>query len=400
MDFENLRDVVFAEVDTDKLIKSAISVYEGIMNTTLYAGNPVRLFLMALCVIRGQDNAILDWTSKQNLLKYAVGNYLEHLGAWLGVFRLSPTPARCTLMFSLQQVRNFPTTIPMGTRATADGKVFFSTDAVLLIPAGEISGEVSATCLSEGSVGNELMAGQINRMVDSVAFVNGVENINTTNGGSDIETDSALRARIRLKPDSFTTAGSRLAYQYWSFTAHVNIGDVAVVSPIPGIVNIFVMLRGGEQPEVDSAEIMAVKEIFGVSDIYGHVSSESGDRLRPLTDLIFVFPINVEPVNYTIKWWVTDEQAVDLVSIKEAVHNAVSEYEVWQTEKAGRDIVPDKLIKLCLSAGAKRVELKRIIIIDDVPVEIPFVHSVIGDTTVVNFIENEDRIIDGGVEKE
>ena len=400
MDLENLRDVVFAEVDTDKLIKSAITIYEGLMNTTLFPDDPVRLFLMALCAIRGQDNAILDWTAKQNLLRYATGNYLEHLGAWLNVFRLGSFPARTTIKFSLQAERNFPTIIPMRTRVTPDGKLFFATDAVVIIPAGSLSGEVSATCLTDGVIGNDLLPGQINRLVDSVSFIDEVENITTTTGGSDVENDSELRARIRLRPESFTTAGSRLAYIYWSFTAHGNIGDVVVISPVPGTVEIFVMLKGGVVPEFDGAEILAVKEMFGVSDVYGHVSSISGDQKRPLTDLIYVHPIHEEPINYTVKWWITDAQAVELPAIKEAIKKAVAEYERWQTEKAGRDVVPDKLIKLCLSAGAKRVELKQLISTDDVVHEIPFVFTVLDDTVVASFIENPDRIIDGGVESE
>ncbi|MCL1826551.1 MAG: baseplate J/gp47 family protein [Candidatus Cloacimonetes bacterium] len=388
----DLPEVLFAKVDTKEVEQAIITMYEGITNTTLFPGDPVRLFLSTLAADRAQENAITDWMNKQNLLRYATGNFLDHLGYWGDVQRLPASPSKTTLLFTQQEERAIPTIIPKGTRATADGKVFFATDVATTIPAGDYQAEVSATCLSTGTVSNGLVAGQVNRLVDRIAFIEKVINTSTTQGGSDIENDESLRKRIRLAPERFTTAGSELAYIYYALTAHSNIEDVAILSPKPVWVELYIMLKGGEIPDPEGAEITAVKDIFGVHDGTSTNSTMSntmsGKKIRPLTDFVQVYPINAVDIDYTVRWYVTSEQAVDLKTIQENIANAVTEYEVWQKAKAGRDIVPDKLISLCRSAGAKRVQLTGL----------EFIR--LSSNQVANFLPNADRIEFGGVEAE
>jgi len=387
-----LNEVLFTKVDSSEVEQAIITMYEGITNTTLFPGDPVRLFLSTLAADRAQENAITDWMNKQNLLRYATGNFLDHLGIWGDVTRLPASPSRTTLRFELQSPRAVPTIIPKGIRVTADGKIFFATDLAVTIPANEMSIEVSATCLSEGVNSNGLLSGQVNRLVDLVAFIEKVENITTTQGGSNIESDESLRKRIRLAPDRFTTAGSELAYIWYALTAHSNIEDVSVTSPSPVWVEIYVMLKGGEIPDPEGAEIQAVKEMFGVHEGTSHKNTMSdtmsGKKIRPLTDYVQVYPINAFNIDYTIKWFVTSEQAVDLHNIEDGISRAVSEYEVWQKGKAGRDIIPDNLIKLCLGAGAKRVELMGL------------EFRALSSRQVASFASNPNRIVFGGVESE
>jgi hypothetical protein len=87
-------------------------------------------------------------------------------------------------------------------------------------------------------------------------------------------------------------------------------------------------------------------------------TTEQGKRIRGLNDFVVVAP--VEPVDreYELQWFITTEQGIEYNVISERIEKAVLEYEAWQRGLAGRDIVPDRLIKLCLGAGAKRVVLK------------------------------------------
>jgi phage-related baseplate assembly protein len=375
-DFENLPEVLYAQVDTAEVETSIFAMYEGITNTTLYPGDPVRLFLSTLAAIIAQQNAITDYTAKQNLLRYAKGNYLEHIGSLLDVYRLDALPAKTVLRFTLAESRPFAVAIPAGTRATHDGKIFFATDKMFSIPPGFLEGEAAATCLTYGSDGNDLAIGQVGTLVDSVPYVKKVENINNTAGGSDVEDDEALRTRIRLAPEQFTTAGSELAYIFWAFSAHSNIDDVAVISPLPGIVNVFMMLKGGNIPDADGVEINAVRNILNEK------------KRRPLTDFVVVLPANHEPLDYSFKWYITSEQGVFYNEIKNRIDSAVKEYETWQTGRIGRDIVPDHLIRLCLAAGAKRIEIEGLRF------------TRIDTSSVANFVPNPDRIQFGGVENE
>jgi len=373
---EDLPDVLYAEVDTAVVAESIITTYEGILNVTLFPGDPVRLFLSALGAIIAQQNAISDYTNKQNLLRYANGAFLEHLGAFLDVWRLDAYPAKTELRFSLQAPRAIATAIPPGTRATADGRIFFATDALVLISAGELYADINATCLTYGIAGNGLIEGQINRIVDPVAFVTDVSNITETNGGSDVEDDESLRNRIRMRPEGFTTAGSELSYVYWALTAHGNVIDVSIFSPLPGTVNVFVLLKNGKIPEPDAEEIKAVAEVLNER------------QHRPLTDMVTIYPINAEPVDYTITWFILESQVITFAQISEAIEQSVRDYEAWQVERAGRDIVPQRLIQLCLGAGARRVVLDGLEFTE------------LDRSSVAKFSENPDRIIFGGVESE
>ena len=410
--FNNLPEVLYAQVDTAEVEASIITIYEGIMNTTLFPGDPVRLFLSTLAAVIAQQNAVLDWTGKQNLLRYATGAYLEHLGAWLDVFRMEASPAKTVLKFSINEPRTQATVIPQGTRLTVDGRLFFETDVLIMISPGSLSAEVSATCLTAGIIGNGFIPGQINNIVDPIPFVTEAENTKTSEGGSEIEDDERLRNRIRISPESFTTAGATLAYVYWALSAHGNIGDVSVEGPAEreergevdlrlGEVDIFVMLLGGEVPEVDSDEVKAVKFTFGVKfdgyDTYNGEHLPNWRKIRPLTDFVHVHPIIAVDRNYIVKWFITDAQAVLFNEINERIQAAVAEYEVWQKARAGRDINPDRLIELCRGAGAKRVE---IIDITDPNDEKPFAFFPLDLRQVVRFIKNDDRIQFGGIERD
>jgi phage-related baseplate assembly protein len=374
MQLADLPDVLYAQVDTSEVEASIIAMYEGITNTTLFPGDPVRLFLSTLAAVIAQQNAVSDYTSKQNLLRYANGVFLDHLGAFLDVWRLDAYPAKTVLRFSLQEPRAIATAIPPGTRATADGKIFFATDVIALISAGELYVDVNATCLTYGVSGNGLIEGQVNMLVDPTAFIASVSNITETNGGSNVEDDESLRNRIRMRPEGFTTAGSELSYVYWALTAHGNVGDVSVYSPLPGVVNIFVLLKNGIVPEPDSEEIKAVEQVL------------NGRERRPLTDMVTIHPINSQPVNYDITWFLLESQGTMFNQISAAVAQAVKDYEAWQVERAGRSIIPDKLIQLCLGAGARRVVISNLEFTE------------IDRTSVVEFLPNPERIIFGGIE--
>jgi len=376
MNFESLPKVLYNEVDTAAVEKRAVGIYENEMNTTLFPGDPVRILLNVFINFSAQHNAISNYTNKMNLLRYAKGPFLDALAEFLQVYRLEEFPAKTMLKFSMDAPRAVPTVIPIGVRATADGRIFFATDKLLVIAAGETQGEIAATCLSYGIVGNGLIEGQINRIVDRVAFITAVENTKQTEGGSDIESDEDLLARVMLAPHSFSTAGPELAYIFWALSAHGNVGGASVISPLPGYVNIFVMLKGGHIPELGGPELEAVKNALNEKE------------RRPLTDFVTVYPINHEPIDYTVTWFITSEQAVFFNEVSERIDAAIKEYEEWQTAKTGRDIVPDKLVQLCRAAGAKRIVLNGLYF------------TILDPSSIANFIDNPNRIIFGGVESE
>lgn len=344
--FPNLNDIDFAVKDTDTIIQEVIARYESISGRSLARSDPVRLFLNAVILEIVQQRSIIDFSAKMNLLAYASGDYLDHLGALLGVTRLEASYATCNVKFTLSAALNYDVIIPEGTRITPDGKILFALSEDVSIPAGQLYAVASAVCLTSGTVGNDYVAGQINQIVDIFPYELKAENITASAGGEDTETDEDFRARIQLAPESFTNAGSIQGYKYFALSADPNIADVAVITPpdvAPGNVNIYVLMNGGILPDDDVlAKVLAVC---------------SGDDVRPDTD--YVHALKPETVSYSIEvsYWISSDDAVQSEVIQGNVQQAVADFITWQASKLGRDINPSKLHHDIIEAGAKRCEI-------------------------------------------
>lgn len=74
-----MSEILFADIESASVEENVLTAYEQIAETTLYPGDPVRLFLESLaCTIAVQANAI-NLAGKQNLLAYAEGKHLDSL---------------------------------------------------------------------------------------------------------------------------------------------------------------------------------------------------------------------------------------------------------------------------------------------------------------------------------
>jgi phage-related baseplate assembly protein len=339
----NLPDVTFAELAPADVEHAVITTYERLADKTLYPGDPVRLFLESLAYLISMQNAAIDLAGRQNLLAYADGPHLDHLGALMDTPRLPPAPAVTSVRFSLAEPLAWAVLIPQGSRVTTgNGGLVFATDRTAEIAAGEIYADVPATCAEPGQKGNGLVPGQINRMVDPLP-VKSVANVSTSILGADEEVDDPYRERIQLAPERFSVAGPKGAYIYHTLASHQDIAACAVWSPVPGTVDVRPVLAGGELPPED---LLAV--------VRDHLNDE---RVRPLTDTVIVAA--PEPVEYEVEggWTLLKSNAPLAGSIKARVSAAVEEYRLWQRSLPGRDINPTRLIALMERAGAKTVSL-------------------------------------------
>ena len=228
----------------------------------------------------------------------------------------------------------------------------------LMIRASSTEGTVTATATEAGIAHNGFAENTIKYIVDNTPFLASATNTTPSLGGTDIESDDNLRERIRLVPESFSTAGCEDGYVYWAKTASADVGDVVTYSPVndtsiseearkagAGKVYIYILKSDGSIPSADDPLL---------SDVFKAVSAK--DK-RPLTDKVEVLPPST--VNYAVsfRYYVAAEDEANANEIKNAVTLAVSKYIAWQSEKIGRDINPDKFRSLILNAGASRVEL-------------------------------------------
>ena len=336
--------ISFAQGDAADVEAAVISAYERLAGVTLQRADPVRLFLESLAYVITVQNNVIDLAGKQNLLAFASGGHLDHLGALMGVTRIPAQPARCTLRFSVGEVLAFTLPIPAGTRvSTQDGKIAFATELSVEIPAGELSVDVPARAAEAGLAASGLVAGQVCRLVDPLPHIVSAVNVTATAEGADVEDDARLRERIRLAPESYTVAGSAGQYEARVLEVSADILAVSVHTPEPGVVDVRFVLAGGELPDADMIAL-----------VRDHLNAET---VRPLTDKVLVGAPDV--VEYAIAgtWYLTRADSALLGPVAQAVARAVEEFRVWQRSAPGRDINPTRLVAMLHEAGAKRVEL-------------------------------------------
>lgn len=310
----------------------------------MHEADPIRLVAYANCLLLYQIAQYADRAGKMALLKYSYGDYLENIGALKGISRTQGASARTTLRFTLSAKRPGVTVIPAGIRVTASDGVYFKTLDMLEISAGNIMGEVNAECRESGSKGNGYPCGSLKVLVDPVAYVEKVENITVSEGGADLESDENLAERIYLAPSSWSTAGPDDAYEFWVRTFDPAISDVSVYSDIPGEVNICFILNGGQIPTqsiVDELERYLMEE-----------------EIRPLTDKVLVSAPDVEAYEIDFTYYINRSDRARASTINDQVQAAVQDYISWQKKRIGRDINPDQLRRMIISAGAKRLDIR------------------------------------------
>lgn len=337
----DLPEVSFVETDPEAIKAEIVSRYENAAGRTLATADPIRIFLLAVADEIIQQRVLINMAAQSNLLSYATGEYLDALGEYLLVSRLPASKAVTNIRFTLSQALEEVYVIPAGTEIT-NGIVTFATDEELVIAAGDLTGDVSASCTVAGVAGNGYLPGQISTIVRPMTFVDLAENTNATYGGADIESDEDYAERIRLAPNAFSVAGPIKAYVFYTKSVSSAIIDVSVDSPTPGVVNVYPLLEGGVIP--DQTLLDKVLEKL------------SAEYVRPLTD--DVHALQAEAVTYTInvRYFIKNSDKNKAETIRANVAAAVENYRLWQQGKIGRDIVPAELVRAVMNAGAARLD--------------------------------------------
>lgn len=343
MNLKDLAPLKFVDADPEAMEVHILEIVEGLLKRKLARADPLRLFLLSVEALLIQQRLLFDQMAKMNLLAYAKGDYLDHIGALVGTERLPASRATVTMKLTLSAVREQAVIIPKGARITAGDNIYFAINNSAVIDAGQLSVTATATCTESGEKGNGYLPGEINRIVDPVPFWTAAENATKSEGGADTEDDEAYRERIHEAPEKFSTAGPSLAYEYHAKAASALISDVSVDSPAPGEVDVYPLLKGGVLP---GEEILTL------------VREKLNDRrIRPLTDKVSVKA--PESVKYEIeaRYYIGRRNATEAAAIQARAENAVQEFVAWQKEVLGRDINPTELYYRLRAAGVKRAEI-------------------------------------------
>ena len=372
-------DIEFLETDTETIESNMIALYEefvkqsGRRDYKVYPASPERLFIAWCAAIIVQQRVLINETAKKNVPRYAKGEYLDSLAElFKDIERLPATPAIAKFRCYISEAQSQSVIVPQGTRITFDGEITFETTEDIEIKAGETYGEVNGKCQTAGIVGNNLAPGQVKEIVDIYDYYLKAENVTKTEGGAEEEGDVSYYERMRESMESFSTAGPVNSYIYHTKSVNAAVIDVSATSPVPGVVDIRVLLQGGEQPT--EAVLQEISDAL------------NADNVRPLTDVVTVLAPEEDFFDIDLTFYIEKNTQASIRIIEEDTRAAVEEYIQWQTGKMGRDINPSYMIKLIMAAGVKRVDVRK-------PV-----FRVVEGTHVARINRESIIVLNGGVE--
>lgn len=277
----------------------------------------------------------------QNLVAFARAPMLDFLGELVGAVRIPAAGARATIRFTLTAIQPAAVVVPAGTRVqTTDGKITFATEEEMVIPSGLAFGTVLGIATVAGDSGNSYAPGFVAVILDPVAFVATAANDDETHSGAAAEEDDPYRDRIRQAPNQFSVAGSVAAYRFHALSVSSTIVDVAVTSPAPGVVRLYVLTDDGLPSPALLDEVEA---------------AVSADTVRPLTDTVEV--VAPAPVEYSIDATIRLLVGVDSAAALAAAEAAANAYAEERSAGLGRDIVPSQVIAALSVDGVYDVAL-------------------------------------------
>lgn len=333
----------FIERDPDKITKEWIALYEQKSGKTLQPAQIERLIIDIGAYRETVLRMKIQETAKQNLLSYAPLEILEHIGEPLGISKLLADCSKTNLKFSLDEPLASDLIIPMGTEVEAkDGLFVFQTTESVVISAGSLYVLVDAVCETSGAASNNYAIGTINNLLSQINYITQVENTVVSHSGADDEDAENLRERIRQAPEKFSNAGSRGAYKAHTLSAHQNIIDVAVLSPSPGVVEVYPLTVDG----------VCDNEVIDIVQNY-----LNDDKIRPLTDYVIVKP--PEKITFSIDADILLYTNADAVSVMKTIDAKLNEYKILLSEKLGKDVIQTQIISILNTVyGVFKVDIK------------------------------------------
>jgi phage-related baseplate assembly protein len=332
----SLNDPVFIDTDPNIIVGDLIAFYETATGLKLSPAQAERLLINAWAYRESLVRSGVNEAAKQNLVAFAVGVILDYLGQLVGVSRLPSQPAQTSVKFYLLTGHG-DVVIPRGTRVSStDGVAVFYTLNDQPVASGTDDVTVLCQCETPGILGNGYIGAAISVILDPQPYLILAENLTTTNGGADVETDEQLRIRIYLAPEQYSTAGSIGGYKFFARSANQSIIDVEVFSSAPGVVDVIPMvLDDGGTP----SEILAAVE-----------TAVSGEKVRPINDEVLVYSPDEEL--YAIEAELTLFESAEQASTLALAQASAQAYSDAHRRKLGLDIIRDQLKAILIIPNA------------------------------------------------
>jgi uncharacterized phage protein gp47/JayE len=241
---------------TDEIFEEMKALYEERSGLALADGGDMYLRLYAAASQLYTLWVQADFVTRQAFPQTAEGTYLDYHAEIRGLERLEAVKSAGELRFSVGSARTASVTIPAGTACMTENEAEFATTEQGVIPAGSVYCDVPARAMQAGAAGN-VPAGAVNVMELAPAGVTSCYNPAAFTGGTDAESDAALRVRVLASYRKLPNGANAAYYE----ARALDIDGVAAASVLPknrgvGTVDIIIASAGG----VPSAELVnAVK---------------------------------------------------------------------------------------------------------------------------------------------
>ena len=404
-----MSELKFIDTDARQVRDDILEELENGVSDPLYPGDERRIFGEALAqAVVAVYNSVND-ACRQKMLRYARGAVLDALGENRDTARLDPTYATTTLRFGVNEAVASNIIIPAGLRVSGDFIHYFLTDETVVLYAGSLSVDVTATAENGGQEYNDIAPGEISNIVDvsEVPLLDYVANIDATGGGGDQEIDDAYRERIREAENRLSTAGPAKAYRYWALSSNPIVTDAVVESEteqirrtlkiyaghafqgganlLPDTLVVYLpdgskavagadyvadyddelltLALSGSLSASNEVKIEITRKMYGRVKIVpicagGQLPDEdvledvrrvcSADDVRPLTDIVRVEAPEMELYDIELTYYTTKANESEVVKNVEGPDGAINRYIYWQGSTLDQDINPDELRKLIL----------------------------------------------------
>lgn len=202
------------------------------------------------------------------LLPFASGSDLDNVVSIYGIERLKGVKPRAKIEFNLSMSLNSDILVPKGVIISSQNGEIATLKDDLLIKKGEI--KTSGIIVLDKFIQTSDI--KCEYIQTPLPFVLKAKQISSFKGGANKESDERLRQRAILSLERFSTAGAKKAYIYQTLSASSKVLECQVQNGGAGIVNVFIKtIDMSEETRKDVEEYL------------------SGEKVRPLTDNVFVF---------------------------------------------------------------------------------------------------------------
>jgi len=258
---------------------------------------------------------------------------LDFIAAFFGITRLAGAKPTATVKFTINTVLAYDYVLEAGLEmVNNDGSTSLLLGAVT-IPTGSLQ----ATGTAELQIYVASSDAIVTATMVPKPYLSSVEQISAFANGSNTESNVELRDRIALSFEDQTTAGSINSYKAWAIRADERIDDVSVSSSVPGYVDVLLHSIGG----VDATMITRVTDAL------------SADRVRPLTDSVFVAAATV--VSYAVNAVLTLDPLADATSTLSAAQVRLNDR--LNSVRIGYDVTLSMIIAALSVDGVMDVQL-------------------------------------------